>query len=115
MQESPIFSRTYDLLLWLLPQVTKFPRAHRFGLGERITRLGLDFQDTLIVAGSKPVSERSSYLSQADIQLTQLRRLIRICKDLQILSIAQYEHVSNMLVEVGRLLGGWHKKLSNVG
>jgi hypothetical protein len=112
MQESPIFSRTYDLLLWLLPQVTKFPRAHRFGLGERMTRLGLDFQDTLITAGLKPVSERSPYLIQADIQLAQLRRLVRICKDLQVLSIGQYEHVSAMLVEVGRLLGGWHQKLA---
>ena len=112
MQESPVFLRTYDLLLWLLPQVTKFPRVYRFGLGERIIRLGLDFQDSLIVAGLKPASERSPYLAQADVQLAQLRRLIRMCKDLQSLSIGQYEHASKMLAEVGRLLGGWRKKTS---
>lgn len=115
MQESPIFSRTYDLLLWLLPEVTKFPRAHRFGLGERIIRLGLDFQDSLISGGLKPAAERSQHLAQADIQLAQLRRLIRICKDLQLLSIGQYEHVSKMMAEVGRLLGGWQQKLAKMG
>jgi hypothetical protein len=115
MQESPIYSRMYDLLLWLLPQVAQFPRAHRFGLGERITRLGLDLQDTLISAGLKPVSERRSFLFQADIQLAKLRRLLRLCKDLQVLSMGQYEHVSRMLAEIGRLLGGWHKSLVKMG
>lgn len=26
----------YELLLWLIPQLDKFPRARRFTLGERI-------------------------------------------------------------------------------
>ena len=51
MKESPIFTHTYDLLLWLIPHVVKFPRVHRFGLGERVTRQALDLQETLIAAG----------------------------------------------------------------
>ncbi len=51
MNESPIFSRTYDLLLWLLPQAIKFPRAYRFTLAERVQRRALDMQETLIAAG----------------------------------------------------------------
>jgi len=51
MKESPLYVRTYDFLLWLIPQVVKFPRPHRFGVGERIQRLGLDFQDSLVAAG----------------------------------------------------------------
>lgn len=115
MNESPIFSRTYDMLLWLLPHVTKFPRVHRFGLGERITRLGLDFQETLIAAGLHRGRERVTLLDKADIQLAQLRQTIRLGKDLQLLSIGQYEHIAAMLVEVGRLLGGWRKSLSTTG
>lgn len=109
MQESPIFSKTYDLLLWLLPQATKFPRAHRFGLGERVTRLALDFQESLIAAGLQRGEKRVLLLEQADIKLAQLRQYVRLSRDLALISTSQYEHVSRILVEIGRLLGGWLK------
>ncbi len=111
MQESPIYSRTYDLLLWLLPQATKFPRAHRFGLGERVARRALDFQETILSAGLAPPAERRTWLNQADAQLAQLKQHLRLCKDLELISLGQYEHAARMLVEIGRLLGGWKKSL----
>jgi len=111
MKESPIFSRTYDMLLWLIPQSAKFPRVHRFGLGERVVRLGLDLQETLIAAGLQRGAGRGALLEQADAQLAQLRQALRLCQDLQLLSIGQYEHVAAMLVEIDRLLGGWQKSL----
>ena len=115
MKESPIFSRTYDLLLWLIPQALKFPRAHRFGLGERLVRQALDLQETLVAAGLRRGQERSHLLERADAQLAQLRLVIRLCKDLQLLSVGQYEHVATLLVEIGRLLGGWKKSLLDSG
>ncbi|MEW6029334.1 MAG: diversity-generating retroelement protein Avd [Chloroflexota bacterium] len=111
MQESPIYSRTYDLLLWLLPEATKFPRAHRFSLGERVARQALDFQEKLVEAGLSK-KERARLLDEADVQLAILRQNLRLCKDLELLKINQYEHVSRMLTEIGRLLGGWKKSNS---
>ena len=73
MKESPIFSRTYDLLLWVIPQAQNFPRKHRFGLGERLVRRALDFQETLIAAGLSVNGEWLDLLKKADIQLAQLR------------------------------------------
>jgi hypothetical protein len=111
MNESPIFSKTYDLLLWLTPQTTKFPREHRFGLAEHILRQALDFQEKLLAASLSPAAEKASLLCQADILLAQLRLNLRLCKDLNLFTLNQYEHVSGMLVEIGRLLGGWQKTL----
>ncbi|MBX3038739.1 MAG: diversity-generating retroelement protein Avd [Anaerolineales bacterium] len=108
MQESPIFSRTYDLVLWLVPQVNKFPRVHRFGIGERVIRHTLDFQETIIKAGLSK-KDRSKLLDEADVQLALLRQHLRLCKDLDIVKLNQYEHVSKIIVEIGRLLGGWKK------
>ncbi len=34
--EMPIFTRTYDLLAWLLPASNHFPRAHRHTLTQRL-------------------------------------------------------------------------------
>lgn len=114
MKESPIFSKTYDLVLWLLPQATKFPRAHRFGLGERIIRQVLDFQETLLKAGLSK-RERPAMLDEADVQLALLRQNLRLCKDLDLIKMNQYEHVSTMLAEIGRLLGGWKKSNNQMG
>ena len=110
MNESPVYTRTYDLLLWLLPQATRFPRLHRFGLGERLVRRALDFQEALIAAGLQQGAERRALLLQADGLLAQVRFLLRLSKDLELISLSQYEHASRLQVEVGRLLGAWLKK-----
>jgi len=110
MKESPIFSKTYDLLLWLIPKATTFPRAHRFGLGERVVKLALDFQESLISAGLKSGIARLELLKTADVQLAKLRQMLRLCKDLELLSIGKYEYSAAQVVEIGKLLGGWLKK-----
>lgn len=110
MKESPLFVKTYDLLLWLIPCVQKFPRSHRFGLAERIQRLALDFQDTLIAAGKSVGADRRTLLINADVQLSQLRVWLRMTRDLKVLSLNRYEYASRMVSEIGRLLGAWLNK-----
>jgi len=112
VKESPIFARTYDLLLWLIPQTLKFPREHRFTMAQRVQDVALDFQERIIEAGLSDDQRQDDYLARADVDLTKLRLYLRLCKDLQLLSLGQYEHVSRMLVEIGKLLGGWRKKLA---
>ncbi len=110
MNESPLFIRTHELVLWMIPHVQKFPRTHRFGLGERVQRLMLDFQDSLVAAGKSRSEARRISLHHADIQLEQLRGWIRISRELDLFTLAQYEHVSRLVAEVGRLLGSWIKQ-----
>jgi len=110
MKESPLFVRTYDMLLWLIPQVQKFPRIHRFGLAEHIQKLGFGFQDSLVAAGKSSGKERQDWLRKADIQLEQLRVCLRLVRDLQLWSVSQYEHSAKQVMEVGRLLGAWIKQ-----
>ena len=107
VKESPIFTRTYDLLRWLLPITVKFPRQQRFVLAESVQRTALQFQEELIEAAYSP--EPSSKLKQADVTLTKLRFYLRLCRDLELPSLGQYAHVIRMVSEVGRLLGGWLK------
>jgi len=111
MKHSPLFVRTYDLLLWLIPQTQKFPRAYRFTVAEHIQRLALAFQDSLVAAGKTRGKTRRRWLQQADIQLEQLRLWVRFARDNRLWSVGQYEHVARMLQEVGRLLGGWLKTI----
>lgn len=110
MNESPLFVRTYDFLLWLIPQVQKFPRVFRFTLAERVQRLALDFQDTIVAAGKSRSTQRRNHLLTADIQLEQLRVWIRFARDNQLLTVRQYEHAARGTAEIGRLLGTWIKQ-----
>jgi hypothetical protein len=111
MNESPLFVRTYDFLLWLIPQLQKFPRVYRFTLSEHIQRLALNFQDSLIAAGKSKGGLRRDHLQQADIQLEQLRVWLRFSRDQSLLTVRQYEHSIRQLKEVGNLLGAWIKQV----
>ena len=107
MKESPIFVRTYDLLLWLIPSTVKFPREYRFGMAMRLQQSALDFQERIIEAALSDGSALNRNLSRADIELAKLRFHVRLCRDLRLFSLGQYEHISRIVVEVGKLLGGW--------
>ena len=47
-QELIVITKTYDLILWSCNHTSKFPRNHRFVLGERIERNLYDLLETLI-------------------------------------------------------------------
>lgn len=111
MKESPIFSRTYDLLRWLIPVTVKFPRQQRFVLANALQRTALQLQEQFIEASF--ADRPSPGLQRADITLTKLRFYLRLCRDLELLNIGQYEHVARMVNEIGRLLGGWIKSANS--
>jgi len=110
LKESPIFTRTYDLLRWLIPVTVKFPRQQRFVLAGAVQRVALRFQEQLIAAAYTDAP--LTILRKADATLMTLRVYLRLCKDLKLLSFGQYEHVTRMVNEIGRLLGGWIKSVS---
>lgn len=107
MKESPIFSKTYDFVTWLIPLTVKFPRQHRFVMAAALQREALGLQELLIEAAhQRAPAER---LTAADGELDKLRTHLRLCRDLQLISFGQYQHAARLLVEVGKLLGGWQK------
>ena len=112
MNESPLFARAHDLILWLIPQAQKFPRIHRFGLGLRVQDAALDFQEGIIAAGKTRGPERRAHLHPADVRLAQLKHWARVCLDLRLLSLGQYEHLARLCDECGRLLGAWLKQVA---
>jgi hypothetical protein len=108
MQESPIFVRTFDLLAWLLSFTQKFPKEQRFVLAARVQNAAFDFQDAIVAAALG--KKKGEHLEQVDIELQRLRLYLRLCQRMQFFNKGQYEHVFNMVEEIGRLLGGWMKK-----
>ncbi len=108
-QEMVIFTRTFDLLSWLLPVSNHFPRVHRHGFTARLLAATFDLQERLEEANLRRGHERSEKLKQADEALARTKVYLRLAMRWGWLSRGQYEHVAKMVVEIGRLLGGWMK------
>jgi hypothetical protein len=116
VSQSPIFTKTHDFLLWLMPCTVAFPREQRFVLARRIQDTALRFQECLIEAGSLPKQNREAkleWLNRADVELTKLRYCLRLCHDLNLIKPGQYRHAAGLLTEIGSLLGGWFKSLES--
>jgi len=111
-EELMVITKTYDLVLWSCNHTSKFPRNHRFVLGERIERTLYDLLETLIQA--KYSRDRKPFLDDANLKLEVLRFQVRLAKDLQCLRANSYEFASKQINEIGKLVGGWLKsRVSN--
>src|SRR3954452_8773002 len=104
-EELTIITKTYDLILWSCNHKSKFPRNHRFVLGERMERNLYTLLETLIRA--KYTKNRQRLLEDANLTLEVLRFPMRLAKDLQCLKVNSYGFAARSIDEIGRLVGGW--------
>jgi 23S rRNA-intervening sequence protein len=104
-QELIVITKTHDLILWSCNHTSKFPRNHRFVLGERIERNLYGLLETLIAA--KYTKNRQRLLEEANLNLEVLRFQMRLAKALQYLKVESYAFAPKAIDEIGRLIGGW--------
>ena len=108
-EEMPIFTRSFDLLTWLLPVTNNFPRAHRGSVTRRLLDAAFDFRERIEEANVRQGSTRRERLIKADEALARLRVYLRLACRWGWLTDGQYGHAAELVAEIGRLLGGWQK------
>jgi hypothetical protein len=110
-EQSPIFSKTYDFLLWLLNHTENYPKSERFRMARRLEDTAFAFYELLI----KAVRSRRTraVLLEADYELDKLRLYMRLSHERNLANQGQYHHAVRILVEIGNLLGGWLKSLED--
>lgn len=106
-KQSPIFSKTYDFILWLINHTEAFPKSERFRLARRLEDAAFDFYELLIRAVRS--SSKRHQLLEADLELDTLRIYIRLCYSRNLLKPNQYQYAAECMQEIGNLLGGWLK------
>src|SRR5262245_40615236 len=102
-----ILTKTFDLLIWLGPRSERFPKLYRHTVTERLMGAAFDFQEAIFDAQSQGGTTRQKHLRVADAHLNKLRLYLRLAHRWRWLNDGQYRHVSEMVAEIGRLLGGW--------
>ena len=100
-------SKAYDFVLWLVQKVETFPRSHRFTIGDRLATNGLDLLTALVEASY--TRDKASLLDAASRKVNSTRLLLRMAKDLKLMSLDAYGFSATQLDELGRMVGGWSK------
>jgi len=108
-----LFARVFDLLEWLVPKGERFPRPFRHTFTARLLGAALDLPEQLYLAQSRRGRSRQAALADADARLNTLRLYLRLAHRWRWLSDGQYEHVSRLVAEIGRLLGGWIRQAAD--
>jgi len=109
-KQSPIFSKLYNFIAWLLQRTDAFPKNERFRLAARLENQSFNLYEQLARAARS--QHPADLLEPADQILGMLRFYIRLSHDRGLLTIDQYQFAAASLVEIGRLLGGWQKSLT---
>ena len=110
-KQAPIYVRTHDLLDWLVPHLEGWPRPQRFFLARQALESATQFYRFLLRARKVQGNDRGQTLLDADVELETLKALLRLGQERQYMSLGQYRHVSAMLTDIGRQLGGWRASL----
>jgi hypothetical protein len=82
-----ILTKLHDLLLYVVPVLAKFPRDHKFTLGDRILLRLLDVQECCVMAyygreKAGPLTEAPGRRRLARASVTRARRRLRAQADL---------------------------------
>jgi hypothetical protein len=104
-----VITKMYDLVIWSNNHIIKFPRAHRFTLGDRLAERLARILEMLIRCRYK--AERAAILHEVNLELELLRFQFRMAKDMKCLPVESYGSATRAVNEVGRLVGSWIKKL----
>ena len=90
----------YQFLLWLLPTVEKFPKSHKFTLGDRIETIALNVLEALIEATY--TRDRADALRSGPFWLAEVRVMAGLAPATHVFARAA---VSGSLVLHARRLG----------
>ncbi len=106
-EDLPAVQKAYDICRWLIPVVARLPREHRFTFGDRLESTALDLVLALVEAGHVRAKDRPLY--RASRLLDQLRILLRLACDIELISTKRHRFASEQMHELGRMIGGWMK------
>ena len=110
-----VIDRMYELVKWFLGRLEKFPRSHRYGLGQRIEARLYGIFEGLVQAKYAAGPEKARALETANLDLEVLRMLTRLAHELQMLPHKSHAYAAGEMNEIGKMVGSWLKQQQRRG
>ena len=99
-------------MLWMTI-VVHIPRGQQYTIGSRIENKFLDLLELSYVAYFTDKENKPEKIADCILTLDSLKFLIYISWETKLIANKHYESIAPKLEEVGKMLGGWKKKLEN--
>jgi hypothetical protein len=90
----------------------ELPKLHRYSLGARIDTLFIEIMEFISAAAFLSREEKLPYVRIATRKVDTLKLLFMILWETKSLDTKKYIAVSEVLDEVGKMLGGWNGQLT---
>ena len=97
--------KIYDMILYAYPALEQMPKAQKFSLAQDMKHC-IDKIMRLTISANKKYTKRTT-LQELDVEVAALKVYLRIAYDLRYLPPKKYEVWSGMMVEIGKMVGGW--------
>ena len=97
--------KIYDMILYAYPALEQMPKAQKFSLAQDMKHC-MDKIMRLTISANKKYTKRTT-LQELDVEVAALKVYLRIAYDLRYLPPKKYEVWSGMMVELGKMVGGW--------
>lgn len=97
----------HDLLKWILSHLDKLPRTRRYTLALHLEQNLLGVLGDLVSATY--ARDKRADLERANRQLAIARHLWRLCLELGLIPQRTWQHGADLIVELGKQVGGWQK------
>lgn len=104
-EDLQIQQKIYDMILYGYPALEQMPKSQKFSLAQDIKHC-MDKIMRLTISANKKYTKRTT-LQELDVEIAALKIYLRIAYDLRYLPPKKYEVWSGMVVEVGKMVGGW--------
>ena len=107
-----VWQKAHELVLEIYEITKEFPSSEKYGLTSQLRKSAASIA-TNIVEGYKRRSDKdfAHFLNMADTSLEETKYHLLLACDLTYLSKSDYEQLSMLADEVGKMLFGFQKKL----
>ena len=106
-EDLKILQKVFDMMGYAYPALAQFPKSEKFALVTDIKK-SMDALLKLCITARKKYHKQTT-LRDMDVELATLQAYVRLSANLGFLSPKKYQVWSGMLVEIGKMLGGWIK------
>ena len=87
--------------------LTSLPRLTRYTLGIKIDNLFTECLELTILAGYSAHFEKLSVVQKLSTKIDALKFFLKLLWEIKLLDSKKYANISELLVGVGKMAGGW--------
>lgn len=105
-----LLQKILDMMEYGYIALRQFPKSEKYALATDIKHC-MDLILGYAITAQKRYYKRTT-LQEMDVEIAKLRTYIRLSYNLRFLPMEKYQNWSDMVVEIGRMLGGWLKTVN---